>query len=194
MKVCVAGARWTARCGVLGTALSGLDATERAGLRRTSIGVVTQGTDLVPFLSARESIEVALALRGVERPEASVRAARTLADVGLAELAGQRVARLSMGERQRVALARALASRPALLLADEPTARLDEANARAIGELLERLARGSGAAIVCATHDPVLIEHAGAEIPLQNLRHDDGSSTERDGRFDARTQGGRGLD
>jgi len=151
---------------VLGTALSGLDATERAGVRRTRIGVVTQGTDLVPFLSARESIEVALALRGVERPEASVRAAQSLADVGLAELAGQRVARLSMGERQRVALARAVAARPALLLADEPTARLDEANARAIGELLERLARGSGAAIVCATHDPVLIEHAGAEIPL----------------------------
>ena len=71
-----------------------------------------------------------------------------------------------MGERQRVALARAVAARPALLLADEPTARLDEANARAIGELLERLARGSGAAIVCATHDPVLIEHAGAEVPL----------------------------
>jgi ABC-type lipoprotein export system ATPase subunit len=151
---------------VLGTALSGLDAAGRASLRRSQIGLVTQGTDLVPFLSARESVELALALRGVDRTEALVRAAQALGDVGLAELARQRVARLSMGERQRVALARALAARPALLLADEPTARLDEANARAIGALLERLARDTGAAIVCATHDPVLIEHADSEVPL----------------------------
>ncbi len=108
---------------VVGTPLSPLDATARAELRRSQIGLVTQGTDLVPFLGAQESIELALALRGVGREDAAQRAARSLDDVGLAELAGQRVARLSMGERQRVALARALAARPALLLADEPTAR-----------------------------------------------------------------------
>jgi ABC-type lipoprotein export system ATPase subunit len=154
---------------ILGTVLSSLDATGRAYLRRSQIGLVTQGTDLVPFLSARESVELALALRGVGRDDASERAAASLADVGLAELADQRVARLSMGERQRVALARALAARPALLLADEPTARLDEANARAVGVLFAELAQRTGTAIVCATHDPVLIEQAATEVALATL-------------------------
>ncbi len=149
---------------VLGQDLAGLDATQLALLRRHSIGIVTQGTDLVPFLTARETIELALELRGLDGdPD------RTLAAVGLEALADQRVARLSMGERQRVAVARALAGKPALLLADEPTARLDEANSRAVGALFAELARTTGAAIVCATHDPVLVEHAQAEVPLATL-------------------------
>jgi ABC-type lipoprotein export system ATPase subunit len=150
---------------VLDQPVSRLDATRRALLRRAHIGVVSQGSDLVPFLSAQETVELALALRGVETQAAG----ETLAAVGLGELAHQRVARLSMGERQRVAVARALAARPQLLLADEPTARLDEANARAVGALFAELAATTGTAIVCATHDPVLIEHAGAEVPLGTL-------------------------
>jgi ABC-type lipoprotein export system ATPase subunit len=149
---------------VLDRTVSQLDATERALLRREHIGVVTQGSELVPFLSAQESVELALALRG-----SSGDAAELLAAVGLDELAHQRVSRLSMGERQRVAVARALAARPRLLLADEPTARLDEANARAVGALFAGLAATTGTAVVCATHDPVLIEHAGAEVPLATL-------------------------
>ena len=154
---------------VAGKTMSALDATRRAELRRDRIGLVTQGTDLVPFLTAQESGEVALALRGVARADAAASASASLDDVGLAELAGQRVSRLSMGERQRVALARALAARPALLLADEPTARLDEANARAVGLLFRDLARRTGTAIVCATHDPALIEHAGSELALDTV-------------------------
>ena len=150
---------------VLDAPISRLDATGRARLRRAHIGVVTQGTDLVPFLTAQETVELALALRGAP----TTPALSTLASVGLEELAGQRVARLSMGERQRVAVARALAARPAILLADEPTARLDEANARAVGALFAHLAAEMGTAIVCATHDPVLIEHAAAEVPLASL-------------------------
>jgi energy-coupling factor transport system ATP-binding protein len=150
---------------VLGIALSSLDGTGLALLRRSSIGLVTQGADLVPFLTARETVELSLSLRGL----VAAGAAPALAAVGLAELADQRVARLSMGERQRVAIARALAAKPALLLADEPTACLDEANARAVGALFAELARTTGTAIVCATHDPVLIEHAQAEFPLATL-------------------------
>jgi len=146
---------------VLDQPVSDLDATERARLRRDHIGVVTQGTDLVPFLTALETV----ALRGVTHRDAQL----MLDAVGLEELAHQRVARLSMGERQRVAVARALARQPRVLLADEPTARLDEANARAVGRLFAELAASTGTAIVCATHDPVLIEQAAYELPLGTL-------------------------
>lgn len=151
---------------VLGTPLSRLDAAGRAELRRSDVALVQQGTDLVPFLDARETVELALVRRGRSRSEARRDATTALAAVGLAELAGQRVGQLSMGERQRVAIARALAAQPRLLLADEPTARLDEANARAIGALFAELARQTGTAIVCATHDLVLIERAAAEVTL----------------------------
>ncbi len=150
---------------VLGETISSLDAEQRARIRREHIGVVAQGGDLVPFLTARETVELALAVRGRDTKDAG----SVLTAVGLGELAHQRVSRLSMGERQRVAVARALAAKPTVLLADEPTARLDEANARAVGALFAELAYETGTAIVCATHDPVLIEHAGAEIPLASV-------------------------
>jgi ABC-type lipoprotein export system ATPase subunit len=150
---------------VLGQDVTSLDDTGRALLRREHVGVVTQGGDLVPFLTAQETVELSLELRGLS-PDG---AAAALAAVGLAELAHQRVSRLSLGERQRVAVARALAARPALLVADEPTARLDEENARAVGALFTALARDTGTAIVCATHDPALIEHASVELPLATL-------------------------
>jgi ABC-type lipoprotein export system ATPase subunit len=150
---------------VLDREVSTLDATGRALVRRELVGVVTQGGDLVPFLTALETVELALELRRL--PTGPARAA--LAAVGLAELAGQRVSRLSLGERQRVAVARALAARPPVIVADEPTARLDEENARAVGALFAELARTTGTAIVCATHDPALIEHASVELPLATL-------------------------
>jgi putative ABC transport system ATP-binding protein len=86
--------------------------------------------------------------------------------VGLSDRATQRVSRLSQGERARVAIARAAASRPALLLADEPTSRLDGANAISVAILLAKIARETGAAVVCATHDPLVIEQADARLSL----------------------------
>src|SRR5207248_5519370 len=136
---------------------------ERADFRRRHVALVAQETGLIPFLSARENLELALALRGSAE---DVRPDDALAAVGLSERSGQRVSRLSAGEQTRVEVARAVADRPALLLADEPTARLDQANALAVVNLLARLARETGAAIVCATHDPIAIEHADAELRL----------------------------
>jgi putative ABC transport system ATP-binding protein len=147
---------------VLGEVVSSLDRAARAELRRTRLGVIAQDTNLVPFLTARENVELTLAARG----SANGNADAALSSVGLAELAGQRVARLSMGERQRVAIARAVAAGPGLLLADEPTARLDASNAVEIGALLSRLVDERGTTIVCATHDPLVIEHADEELEL----------------------------
>ena len=147
-----------------GALLTALDRTERAALRRTSIAYVGQQAGLVGHLSALENVELALTLRGAADPRPAAFAA--LEAVGLAERTNQRVARLSHGERARVAIARAVASRPKLLLADEPTSRLDGANALAVALLLARLARDTGAAVVCATHDPLVIEQADDELRL----------------------------
>jgi ABC-type lipoprotein export system ATPase subunit len=147
-----------------GVALSSLDRTARAALRREQIAYVGQQAGLVPHLSALENVELVLALRGLDGGRLAALAA--LESVGLGERATQRVARLSQGERARVAIARAVVSKPTLLLADEPTSRLDGANAIAVAVLLARLARETGAAVACATHDPLVIEQADSQISL----------------------------
>jgi len=144
-----------------------LDRTARADLRRAKIAYVGQQAGLVPHLSALENVEIVLALRGLGG--GSPAAFTALESVGLGERATQRVSRLSQGERARVAIARAVAAKPRVLLADEPTSRLDGANAIAVAILLGRLARETGAAVVCATHDPLVIEQAESRIDLSGI-------------------------
>jgi ABC-type lipoprotein export system ATPase subunit len=146
---------------VLGTDVWSLDRDERARFRAGRIALVGQDPGLVPFLSARENVELGLAIR-----ETAGDAVAALEAVGLGERVDQRVGRLSTGERGRVAIARALAARPALLLADEPTSRLDQANAVAVGALLAELAAGQQTTILVATHDPVVIDQADEELAL----------------------------
>jgi putative ABC transport system ATP-binding protein len=155
---------------VLGTAISALDRDGRARFRGKHIALVSQSTGLVPFLTAAENVELGLSLRGIGGAEARERAAESLAAVGLAGASGRRASDLSSGQQERAAVARAVAARPALLLADEPTARLDQANALAVSRLLLDLARTTGAAVVCATHDPLLIEHADDRLDLEHRR------------------------
>ncbi len=150
---------------VLGTNVAGLDRGGRARFRREHVGYVAQDPELIPFLGVLENLELALELRGVDGGR-SGRAQEALEAVGLGDLAGQRVSRLSAGERQRVAVARALATRPALLLADEPTARLDGANAVGLAALLGDLAREWGTAVVCATHDDFVVDQADESLVL----------------------------
>jgi ABC-type lipoprotein export system ATPase subunit len=149
-----------------GVSLSTLDRAGRAELRRRAIAFVGQTAGLVPFLGARENAELTLSLRGIDQGEAAERVAEALAAVGLEEHAERPVGELSAGQRERAALARALAARPLALIADEPTARLDGANALALGALLADVARSSGTTVICATHDPLLIEQADTELSL----------------------------
>jgi ABC-type lipoprotein export system ATPase subunit len=150
-----------------GVVLSGLDRDERAAYRRDRIGVLGQTPGLSGMLTAAENVALGLLLRGIEGVEASEQAIEALAVVGLADRAGRSVDRLSAGERERVALARAIAGRPAVLVADEPTARLDSVTTLAIGGLLADLAREHGTTVICATHDPLLVALAGAELRLR---------------------------
>jgi putative ABC transport system ATP-binding protein len=148
-----------------GVELASLDRAGRAALRRERVAYVGQQAGLVPHLSATENVELALALRGRDEGARAV-ALAALESVGLAERATQRVSRLSQGERARVAIARAIAAKPTLLIADEPTSRLDGANAIAVAVLLARLARDTGCAVVCSTHDPLVLEQADDRIRL----------------------------
>jgi ABC-type lipoprotein export system ATPase subunit len=150
---------------VKGEPLGDRNRSELALIRRRSVALVTQDPGLVPYLSARENVLLTLGIRGAER-DAAARAEQALVDVGLGERLDARAGTLSAGERQHVAIARALAADVALLLVDEPTARLDEENGRAAGALLSRAARERGIAVVCATHDQVLIELADEVVPL----------------------------
>jgi len=151
---------------VHGQELGSMSRSRIAAFRRERIALVTQEPGLIPHLTSRENVELALIVRGMA-DGAPARAARALTEVGLADRLDHRADLLSAGERQRVAIARALAVRPALLLADEPTARLDQANARSIGELLARLAHTTCAVVICATHDPLVTDQADAELTLR---------------------------
>jgi ABC-type lipoprotein export system ATPase subunit len=146
---------------VQGREIESLGRAESAAVRREHVALVTQEPGLVPHLSALENVELGLLVRDLDGDPAAA-----LAEVGLGARLDHRADRLSAGERQRVAIARALAADPVLLLADEPTARLDQSNARAVGELLARLAHEHGTAVVCATHDAVVIEQADRRLDL----------------------------
>jgi putative ABC transport system ATP-binding protein len=149
-----------------GEPLAASSAERRAQLRRRRIGYLPQDPLPVPFLSATENVVLSLALRGWSANAAGERATVVLARLGLEERSRQRVWRLSAGERQRIALARALASARGLLIVDEPTSRLDRANATRVALLLAGAAAGDGQTVICATHDPDVIRTADEIIEL----------------------------
>lgn len=125
---------------------------ERTRLRRRRVGFVFQFFHLLPTLDVRDNVALPLELDGVQRSEARERASEALEWVSLADRGGASPDRLSGGEQQRVALARALVTRPALILADEPTGNLDPQRADSVLELLSRQARERSAALVMVTH------------------------------------------
>jgi lipoprotein-releasing system ATP-binding protein len=129
-----------------------LSESERAEFRNREIGFVWQTHYLLPEFTAEENVMMPLLIRGMERAEASAAARERLDEVGLTNRASHRSGELSGGEQQRVVLARALVTRPALLLADEPTGNLDFRTGQSVFDLLERLHQSHGLTSVLVTH------------------------------------------
>ena len=154
---------------VLGQDLSALDRAGRAGLRLHRVGFVFQAYNLVPVLTARENVEFVLELQGVGG-ERKARALEVLRQLNLEELADRRPPEMSGGQQQRVAVARAIASRPPLVLADEPTANLDGENAEVLMHLMRELRDREGMTFVFSTHDARVVEHATRVVTLVDGR------------------------
>jgi putative ABC transport system ATP-binding protein len=148
--------------------VSHMPASALPKVRREKLGFVFQAFNLVPILTTFENVEYPLLLQGVASHERRCRVLDLLERVGLADKASRRPAELSGGQRQRVAVARALITRPALVLADEPTANLDTANGTAVLDLMNDLRRELGTSFFFASHDPRLLGRMDRVIAMRD--------------------------
>jgi len=155
---------------VKGKDVTQLNANARADLRKGTIGFIFQFFALIPGLTAYENVELPLLLTGEKAKERRERVNELLEAVGLSDRARHRPDQMSGGEQQRVAIARALATRPVLVLADEPTANLDTENGRQVMEIMQRLNEETGTTFVFATHDPRVVPFARRVVTLRDGR------------------------
>ena len=155
---------------VAGQHLGSLGRRARSRLRRDRIGFVFQAYNLLPVLTAYENAEAVLALQGVPEAERHQTVMQLLRDVGLQGLEDRRPDQLSGGQQQRVAIARAIASNPAVVLADEPTANVDSETAERLLTIMEDLNRERGVTFVFSTHDPRVMARARRLVRLVDGR------------------------
>ena len=157
---------------------SSMTDNELADIRNRMIGFIFQQYNLLPKLSILENVELPLLYQGVKEPERKIRAMEELEKVGLKEKAKMRPIQLSGGQQQRVSIARALASRPSLILADEPTGALDSKTSREVLDIIKKL-NDEGNTIVMITHDPTIAVRARRVVRIIDGKVDfDGSAEE----------------
>ncbi|MCO4747354.1 MAG: ABC transporter ATP-binding protein [Proteobacteria bacterium] len=143
-----------------GTDLSSLSRKALSQMRRDRIGFVFQAYNLIPVLTAFENAEAVIALQGIAPAERKTRVMAILKEVGLEGMEHRRPNELSGGQQQRVAIARAIASNPAVILADEPTANVDSETAEKLLSMMARLNEEKGITFVFSTHDPRVMKYA----------------------------------
>jgi putative ABC transport system ATP-binding protein len=149
-----------------GKNLGSLSAGALSDLRMERLGFIFQSYNLIPVLSAYENAEFVLLLQGMPAAERKKRVMETLASVGLQGMENRRPNELSGGQQQRVAVARAIAGRPALVLADEPTANLDSQTGNDLIDLMASLNRDHGVTFIFSTHDPKVMDAARRVVHL----------------------------
>jgi putative ABC transport system ATP-binding protein len=162
---------------VAGVELTGLDDKALTTLRRDKVGFIFQSFNLLPVLDARENIVLPLAIAGRKPDEEWID--RLIDTVGLRDRLDHRPSELSGGQQQRVAVARALATRPAVVFADEPTGNLDSKSSTEVLDLLRRSVDDFGQTVIMVTHDARAASYADRILLLGDGRvvHDGGSST-----------------
>ena len=151
-----------------GKDVSHLNRNQRADMRKGTIGFIFQFFALIPTLTAYENIEIPLLLLGEDASKRRARVNELLEAVELSDRAHHRPDQLSGGQQQRVAIARALATKPSLVLADEPTANLDTVNGDQIMQTMTRLNQETGVTFVFATHDPRVMKYARRVVTMRD--------------------------
>ncbi len=157
---------------VEGVDLGGLNRKALSRLRRDRIGFVFQSYNLIPVLTAYENAEMVMWVQGVPAPERRERVMELLHAVGLDGMEDRKPTELSGGQQQRVAIARAIASDPAVVLADEPTANVDSETAETLISLMETLNRDRGVTFLFSTHDHRVVERVKRVVRLVDGRVD----------------------
>jgi len=153
---------------IAGVDLRATPSDRLAEFRLHRIGFVFQAFNLLPVLSVEENLEFVAALQNRSKVERRHRAVELLEAVGMAEIRDKRPNELSGGQQQRVAVLRAIMTEPAIVLADEPTANLDSANAGILLDMMERMNREKGITFLFSTHDPQVMERARRLIRLKD--------------------------
>ena len=143
-----------------GSDTANMSRNQLALLRRHSIGFIFHAYNLIPVLSVEENVSFPLTLMGVNKKEIKERTAKVLKEVGLDGMEKRRPKEMSGGQQQRVAIARALVKKPALILADEPTANLDSKIGREILELMLKLNKSEKTTFIFSTHDQMVMDYA----------------------------------
>lgn len=151
-----------------GQRLNGLSEEGRAALRRQHVGIVFQSSSLMPLLTAAENVELPLRISGWSRRDREERAREVMDRVGLLHRMRHRPYELSGGEQQRVGIARAIASRPSVLIADEPTGELDSVSAQTVFSLFRSLVEEERVLIITATHDRAIMSAADRVLELRD--------------------------